>query len=60
MYAADREHVGLIEVGDGLVVLAQALVGQPRLVFGADGSIGIEKEPAATAARLLKRHDEQA
>jgi hypothetical protein len=30
--------------------LDQALVGQPRLVFGADGSIGIEKDPAATAA----------
>jgi hypothetical protein len=49
MYAADREYIGLIDVGDGLVVLAQALVGQPRLVSGADGSIGIEKEPAATA-----------
>jgi hypothetical protein len=49
MYTADREHVGPIEVGNGLVVPAQALVGQPRLVSGADGSIGIEKEPVATA-----------
>jgi hypothetical protein len=32
------------------IALDEALVGQPRLVSGADGSIGIEKEPAARAA----------